>query len=102
MTLRELVPLVVAVGGPILALYGLSRLSRWWTGRHDPIDALITPPRWCKSKEGWMDTADSQKVERAGELRWQEALRGQRRTRRRPQPAPRPANVIAMRDKRRA
>ena len=58
--------LVLALGTPWLLLTGLSQLSRWWMARHDPIDSLIRPPRWCKDGEAYMDQPDTRKMERAG------------------------------------
>ena len=100
MSLVDVGWLVLFVVVPFACVYGLGRLSRWYAGRHDPIDELITTPKWCKDGAGWMNTVDKQKVERAGEVRWQETLRAQRKTRKRPA-APKPhRNVIQM--KRRA
>ena len=46
--------LVLSLAIPFLLLYGLGRLSRWHAGRSDPIDTLISAPRWCKDKAGYM------------------------------------------------
>ena len=88
--------LALSLAIPFLLLYGLRRLSRWHIGRHDPIDTLIGTPRWCKDKAGYMNTADPQKVNRAGEKRWQDVLRAQRKARKVPQPPPRAKNVLPM------
>lgn len=77
--LHALVTFVVIVGVPFLALYGLTRLSRWLTGQRDPIDALIRKNA-ARPRDG-MRTVDWQKTEKAGEQRWQEAVQAQRRTR---------------------
>ena len=73
--------LVAFVVTPMVLLYGVVRLSRWQMGRRDPIDSLICTPRWCTDGDGFMNTYDRQKVNRAGEHRWQETLRAQRRLR---------------------
>ena len=95
MAWHDALPLVVTIAVPFAALYGLSRLARWLAWRRDPIEALITPPRWCKDGDRWMDAVDPRKVERAGERRWQETLRAQRKARKRPRTLPK--NVIEMR-----
>lgn len=102
MTLRALVPLALCLAVPFVVLYGFGRLARWCAGRRDPIDALITAPKWCKDGEGWMSTVDHQKVNRAGEHRWQETLRAQRRARKPETPAVPAKNVIPIRRTRRS
>ena len=95
MTLRQLIPLVAFVAVPFAVLYGFGRLSRWYLGRRDPIGALIKAPKWCEDgRGGWMNTVDSQKAERAGERRWQEALRAQRKARKPAQKPPK--NLVQM------
>ena len=88
MTVRDAVILATFMLVPFVGLYGLSRFSRWYLGRTDNIDELIAKNafRWRKDGDGFMDTCDHQKLSRAGELRWQEILRAQRRTRKRPDP----------------
>ena len=93
MTWRDAVPLVLAVGVPFAALYGLHRLSRWLTGRRDPIDALIAHNA-ATSIPGFQ-RVDWQKADKAGERKWQETLRGQRKARKRPRKVPK--NVIDIR-----
>lgn len=93
MTLRDASVLVVFVAVPVALCYGLGYLARWSAGRRDPIDTLITAPKWCKDGAAWMDRVDEQKVARAGERRWQETLRAQRKTRKPPTPQPKPAKV---------
>ena len=88
--------LALSLAIPFLLLYGLRRLSRWSAGRHDPIDQLIGTPRWCKDKAGYMNTVDQRKVNRAGEKRWQDVLRAQRKARKVPKPQVRAANVLPM------
>ena len=102
MSIREAAYLLVALTVPFVALYGLGRLSRWHLSRHDPIDSLIGSPRWCKDGAGYMNTVDQQKVNRAGEKRWQDALRAQRKARKVPKPQPRAKNVLPMVKKRSA
>ena len=84
MTMMAMLPLVVALAVPVAALYGVSRLSRWWVGRCDPIDDLIRPPKWCKdTKTGLsMNAMDWHKNNSAGEKRWQEVFEAQMHTRR--------------------
>ena len=97
--------LVLALAIPFLLLYGLGRLSRWYVGRRDPIDALIGTPKWRKDGDGYMDTVDHQKLARAGEVRWQETVRAQRKTRKPAPPRTTPVrqNVIVIdRTRRRA
>lgn len=91
--------MLVYLGLPFAALYGLHKLSRWYAGRRDPIDTLIRAPRWCVRAHGadgqptaWMNRLDAQKMERAGEVRWQETLRAQRKARK-PVPRSRPTLV---------
>lgn len=100
MRLLDYAILAGCVAASLVALYGLSRVSRWQAGRRDPIDRLIGTPRWCKDGAGYMNTVDQQKVARAGEVRWQETLRAQRKARKRPvAPKPHP-NVIQMKRRR--
>ena len=96
MNLRDVGILLGFLAAPFLLLYGLGRLSRWRIGRHDPIDSLIGTPRWCKDKSGYMNTVDQQKMNRAGEKRWQDALRAQRKIRHVPKPPLRAKNVLPM------
>ena len=126
MTWYAAVTLVLFVAVPCAVLYGLSRLSRWLAGRRDPIGSgacrcghapdwhgidgrcsgcacaeyrpLIVEPRWCKDGTRWMDVVDTQKVERAGERKWQETLRAQRKARKRPRSVLK--NVVDIRRKR--
>ena len=113
--------LVLSLAIPFLLLYGLGRLSRWHAGRSDPIASgacrcghehedgqrcqacaclasqpLIGTPRWCKDKAGYWNEVDQQKVNRAGEKTWQDALRAQRKARQVPKPQPRAKNVLPM------
>ena len=94
MTLTHAALVVVILGGPFAALYGVARLSRWLADQRDPIDELIAQN--AATKRDGMATVDWQKADRAGERRWQDTLRGQRRTRRRVKPTSAP-NVIMMR-----
>ncbi len=77
MTVRDLLPLALAVVTPVALVCAAVHLSRWYDGRRDPIESLITKPRPCAG----MEQVDWSKAERAGEVRWQETLRAQRRTR---------------------
>lgn len=95
MTLRILVPLALCLAVPFAVLYGLSRLSRWYLARHDQIE--IRPPRWCKDGDSFMNTMDWQKANRAGERRWQETLRAQRKARKKPAKQAAAQNVIPIR-----
>ena len=97
MTLSSLVPLVACLAVPFALLYGMGRLSRWFATRHDPIDALIKEPRWVKDGDTYMNTCDRQKLNRAGEIRWQETLRAQRKTRKPKPKALKPAMRLALR-----
>lgn len=101
MRLADIGWLLVWVVASFTALYGLGRLSRWHASRSDPIDTLIRAPKWCKDGAGWMNTADQQKVERAGEARWQETLRAQRKTRK-PVAPRKPTNQVIELARRRA
>lgn len=89
MTLRALVPLVLAVVAPVVLAYVAGRFSRWHAGRRDPIDALIA--KNAATPRAGMKQVDWQKTEKAGETRWQETLRAQRKTRR---PLLRPADKL--------
>ena len=101
---RDYLWLLLSLAVPFLLLYGLGLFSRWQVGKRDPIDSLIGSPRWCKDGAGYMNTVDQQKLNRAGEVIWQDALRGQRKARKVPKPQPRAKNVLPMvkADKRRA
>ena len=79
MTFRTLLPLALALVAPMVLVYAAVRLSRWHSGRRDPIDGLIAK-NVATPRDG-MERWDQQKTEKAGELRWQEMLRAQRRTR---------------------
>lgn len=92
MRLRDLLTLAVVVAAPFVALYGVARFSRWRAGRKDNVDALILAAG-AKYREG-MEASDLQKVDRAGERVWQEALQGQRRLRKKPRRA---KNVVPIR-----
>lgn len=76
---------VVVVGTSIVlgVLYGAWRLARAWAARvlaaRDPIDALIAQNR-AKPRAGMMQ-ANWLAIDRAGERRWREVLRAQRRVR---------------------
>ena len=94
MTWRDALLLVVTLAVPFAALYGLSRLSRWAAGRRDPIHALIT--KNAATPRPGMEKVDWPKVERAGERKWQDTIRGQRRTRRQQTPT----TVVDIRSKR--
>lgn len=72
-----ILPLALGLAVPVAVLYGLRELSRWYAGRRDPIDTLIRPLRSCPG----MDRPDGQKMDRSGEVRWQETLRAQRKLR---------------------
>lgn len=84
--LTAVMPLVAAVTIPFVVLYAGVRLSRWLAGRCDPIDALIAnnAATWCEDGDGKMDRMDWHKADRAGEHRWQQALRAQRKVRQTP------------------
>ena len=77
MTMMAILPLVVALAVPVAALYGVARLSRWWVGRHDPIDDLIAKNA-AQPRDG-MHAMDWHKNNSAGERRWQETLQAQMR-----------------------
>jgi hypothetical protein len=81
--------LALAIGLPFGLLMGVSRLLRRVTRTHDRrlADELITQnkARW-RTDTGLpdgkpMDRVDWRRMERAGERRWQETLKAQRRTR---------------------
>ena len=80
MTLRTLLPLALVVIVPTALVYAVVRLSRWQAGRADNIDALIAKNAATFGKD--MARMDWAKADRAGEIRWQETLRAQRKTRR--------------------
>lgn len=79
MRLTDVALLVVTLAVPFAAFYGLHRLSRWHAGAQDPVDALIAKNA-AQPRDG-MDRVDWNKTDRAGEARWQDTLRAQRRTR---------------------
>lgn len=94
-TLNALVPLAVALVLPFGLLYGASTLIRYFTSTRDArvVDDLIAAnkARW-RTENGKpdgkpMDRADWRRIERAGERRWQETLKAQRRTRKPSEPA---------------
>ena len=80
--MKLLAGLMACVAAPFALLYALVRISRWKAGRNDKIDQDIKPPRWCKDGDNYMNTPDYQKLNRAGEVTWQETLRAQRKARR--------------------
>mgnify|MGYP001615101698 CR=1 FL=1 len=82
MKLLQAAGVLASVAAALGVAYAVGRIARWQAGRHDPIETLIKPPRWCRDgKDGYMNAIDQQKAERAGERRWQETLRAQRKTR---------------------
>ena len=94
-TLTHAALVVATVGLPFAVIYGVARLSRWLADEQDPmIDELIAQN--AATKRDGMTIVDWQKTDRAGERRWQDTLRGQRRTRRRVTPKSAP-NVVTMR-----
>ena len=94
---KLLATLAACVAAPFALLYVLVRISRWRAGRHDPIHSLISAPRWCKDGTGYMNAPDYQKLNRAGEVTWQETLRAQRKARKKPKAKPRPTIVRELR-----
>jgi hypothetical protein len=102
-TLKALVPLALALALPFGLLVGASQLLRRVTRARDArlADDLITQnkARWRtdtgKPDGKPMDQADWRRIERAGERRWQETLKAQRRTRK---PSD-PAHVVEFRDR---
>ncbi len=77
--MKALIPLAVALLVPAALVYAITRISRWHAGQTDDIDALIAKNA-AEPRKG-MDSMDWAKSDRAGEGRWQGALRAQRRTR---------------------
>ena len=66
--------LLVCVGVPVALLFIGSALVRWYTGRHDPVDALIRQKgaKVCTDKNGqprWT-RADPELIAAAGAARW--------------------------------
>ena len=93
----KMVGFVACLTVPFALLYVLVRISRWKAGRDDKIHDLIRTPRWCKDGAGYMNVPDYQKLNRAGEIAWQEALRAQRKARHKPKAHHRPSNVREFR-----
>lgn len=94
-TLKAVGSLAAAVVLPLVVLCGVSQLARRLTRARDNklVDELIAA-KGAKQIAG-METIDWQKLDRAGERRWQEALRGQRRARKPTEPA----DVVVFRER---
>ena len=103
MRLSILAPLVASLAVPLVLLY-----ARRHARRSDPkVDAMIAAKgaglrdadsgKWIpKPTRAEYATPDHQKIERAGEVRWQETLQGQRRLRKKPRKRSKPENVRAF------
>lgn len=94
MRLREFAALAGAVAVPLVLAYVVGRLARWAAGKRDPVDALIA--RNAAQPVPGMEAQDRTKTDRAGERRWQQTLRAQRRTRQKPQQAPANKNIVPL------
>lgn len=87
--------MLTVIGAAFGIVAGITRAARWYAGRCDHVDALIAKAG-ARYRAG-LEKADPQKVDRAGERRWQQALQGQRRLRKRPQTGHMAANVQPFR-----
>lgn len=86
MTFRTVASLLATGLAPFVLVYGVGRFSRYLAARRDPIDDLIGANRatWCDGvdRDGVdLSKPNQRQTERAGEQRWQETLRAQRRSR---------------------
>ena len=92
MTLSTLAPILVAIAAPIAIIFGMAKLSRLYNARRDPINDLIKANAFRYKRDGY-EQVDQQKLERAGDVVWQEALKGQRLLRKKPKKKALPKNV---------